>query len=73
MTMTMDGVNTGSASKAATKDSDGSGIIWLAIAAFVTILGGSAVLFGLAGLVTVMVPAALAMVIILLRIVTEGM
>ena len=48
-------------------------MIWAAIAVFVTVMGASTAIFGLAGLVAVMVPAALAMVLVLLRIVTEGM
>lgn len=48
-------------------------MIWAAIAVFVAVLGTSVALLGLAGLVAVMVPAALGMVVILVRIVTEGM
>lgn len=69
MTMTLDA---GKADETA-KNPNSTAMIWAAIAVFLTILGGSAAAFGLAGLVAVMVPAALGMVLILLRIVTEGM
>lgn len=69
MTMTLDAGKT----NVAPKDKNSTTVIWAAIAVFLTILGTSAAIFGLAGLVTVMVPAALGMVVVLLRIVTEGM
>jgi len=69
MTMTADAGKT----SVAVKDPNSTALIWAAIAVFVTVLGGSAAIFGLAGLVAVMVPAALGMVVVLLRIVTEGM
>ena len=69
MTMTLDAGNT----NATAKDPNSTVAIWAAIAVFLTVLGGSAAIFGLVGLVAVMVPAALGMVLILLRIVTEGM
>ena len=47
--------------------------IWIAIVALVVVLAGSVALFGLAGLVVVMVPAALGMVVLLVRLVTDGM
>lgn len=56
-----------------TKKANPTAMIWAAIAVFLTVLGASAAIFGLAGLVAVMVPAALGMVVVLLRIVTEGM
>jgi|GEM_PF-1789433 len=69
MTMTLD---SGKANVTA-NDPHPTAAIWAAIAVFLTILGGSAAIFGLAGLVAVMVPAAIGMVLLLLRIVTEGM
>ncbi|MCC1481631.1 hypothetical protein [Roseibaca sp. Y0-43] len=69
MTMTLDAGKT----HATPKDKNGTAMIWAAIAVFLTILGTSAAVFGLAGLVAVMVPAALGMVVVLVRIVTEGM
>jgi hypothetical protein len=69
MTMTLDAGK----AHADPKDKNSTTMIWAAIAVFLTILGTSAAVFGLAGLVTVMVPAALGMVLILVRIVTEGM
>ncbi|CUX80830.1 MAG: FecCD transport family [Roseibaca calidilacus] len=69
MTMTADA----NKSPAASKGMNTTAMIWAAIAVFVTVMGASTAIFGLAGLVAVMVPAALAMVLVLLRIVTEGM
>lgn len=69
MTMTLDAGKT----IAAPKDKNSTTMIWAAIAVFLAILGTSAAIFGLAGLVTVMVPAALGVVLVLVRIVTEGM
>jgi len=48
-------------------------VLWIAIAVFLVILVGAVVVFGLPGLVAVAVFAALSMVVIMLRIVTEGM
>lgn len=69
MTMTADANKTVSAAT----PMNPTAMIWAAIAVFVAVLGTSVALLGLAGLVAVMVPAALGMVVILVRIVTEGM
>jgi hypothetical protein len=69
MTMTLDAGKT----TVAPKNRNSATVIWAAIAVFLTILGTAAAIFGLAGLVAVMVPAALGVVVVLVRIVTEGM
>lgn len=47
--------------------------IWAGLMVFLNVLVISGMTFGLAGLVSVMVPAAIGMVLVLVRIVTEGM
>lgn len=75
MTMTVDaGSNAADTNNhAAPKTDDEPWAIWAGLMVFLNVLVISGMTYGLAGLVGVMVPAALGMVLILLRIVTEGM
>lgn len=75
MTMALDGGATLAKTPVfeASRQDDEPWAIWAALMVFLNVLVISGMTFGLAGLVSVMVPAALGMVLVLVRIVTEGM
>jgi hypothetical protein len=54
------------------REEDEPWAIWAGLMVFLNVLVISAMVYGPAGLVAVMVPAAFAMVLVLVRIVTEG-
>jgi uncharacterized membrane protein YgdD (TMEM256/DUF423 family) len=73
MTMTLDHTQTATQrAHVAAKADDEPWAIWAGLMVFLTILVFSGMTYGLAGLVAVMAPAAIGMVLILCRIVTEG-
>jgi hypothetical protein len=71
MTMTMEHTKTPARARDWREDDEPWGI-WAGLMVFLNVLVISAMVYGPAGLVAVMVPAAFAMVLILIRIVTEG-
>lgn len=75
MTMAVDGGATLAKTPVAkaNRQDDEPWAIWAGLMVFLNVLVISGMTFGLAGLVSVMVPAALGMVLVLVRIVTEGM
>ena len=58
---------------ASPKDADPTVGIWISLAVFLAILGGATAMFGLPGLAAVMVVAALGVIALLMKIITEGM
>jgi len=73
MTMTLDHAPvTPRVTHHAAKKSDEPWAIWAGLLVFLNILVISGMTYGLAGLVAVMAPAAIGMILILVRIVTEG-
>lgn len=73
MTMAVDSGASAAKTNTTSKADDEPWAIWAGLMVFLNVLVISGMTFGLAGLVSVMVPAALGMVLILLRVVTEGM
>lgn len=71
MTMTLDHSQAPTRARS-WRDEDEPWAIWAGLMVFLNVLVISAMTYGPAGLVVVMVPAAFAMVLVLVRIVTEG-
>lgn len=70
MTMTADGTNAKPAKTTAQDDEPWA--IWAALMVFLNVFVIAGMTYGLQGIVTVMVGAAFAMVLVLIKIVTEG-
>lgn len=70
MTMTADGANATVTKTSAQEDEPWA--IWAALMVFLNVFVIAGMTFGLQGIATVMVGAAFAMVLVLLKIVTEG-
>jgi hypothetical protein len=70
MTMTADGTNPKAITTSAQDDEPWA--IWAALMVFLNVFVIAGMTYGLQGIVTVMVGAAFAMVLVLVKIVTEG-